>query len=978
MRLLQTGERGKAPVLNRPHQDMLTGSGYLADGTDFDGFATPTTLADGVSAAASDATAKADAALGAARDYADAGDVEIAAAAAADATSKATAAENSAKGYADGLIAIEQMARSDGDAATLAAAAADATTKANAAQAAVSAITDTLDNRVTANEDDIATLQQGQAAGVLGYATKVALDADLAHADGTIAYVTNDATAAKNGTYRKSGASGAGSWVQSSYDRVALVEAQADASTALLAAIAAPEYPITVVGANITEPDLTSSNLSTFSGWGGPVGVRQNFNRITFYVRSWDATDPVTRVRVQVRENDIAGALLAEKVTSITVPNADTAVTVELDAVVANASGAKLYVMFWTDGKTGTKYIPQNTSAYPTPTYGAGRYSTSSSADVTSSSLITGAGGVPYFSLALKDYNTPSATPDAEFVAAIGDDLGVTALQAQADATGTLVGLIADTGYPVLSTSESLAETACAVANAASTFSGWGAPVGVRQNIDRVRIKLYPFDAADIPANLRLRIRETNSTGTILVDKTVALPTLPVNTLTEVEIPLDARIANAGGVSLWVMFWTDGKTGRFGKLADTEYPTPTYPQPLYSTSGSVTTITTATSSANTGLWVEFVTDDLDNPVAVPTDEFLVQVRETIPPAVIDYDADYLPAVPPVLYATEGVQASVYTDSLAHLESGFVLVPEVTCTKGRQLEECWRMTPSAADAAAATPWTLRLRRYGAAVIEEVASLVVTAKTQAAGAVTALCIGDSLTAAGDYTARMLALSAADTHTLLTLIGTQGTGTNKHEGRGGWTVARYNNESSPTYVSPFFFGGVFDFAQYLSTNSLATPDVVTIFLGVNDLFSRTEEDDALAAFAVAQFDKITTWITSIHSVDPTIKIGLCLAPMPAHQDGFDAFGNYLRQPYLRRVFLWNRAAIDYFGGRTAEGIYVIPTSCCLDTRYGYPTDAATPVFAHTTVTVTRQNNHVHPATAGYYQIGDTIWAALKGIFS
>src|SRR5690606_40649581 len=58
---------------------------------------------------------------------------------------------------------------------------------------------------------------------VKGYATKADMDADLAHDEGTLALVTNDSTAANNGTYRKSGGSGTGSWVKSA-DRVTELE----------------------------------------------------------------------------------------------------------------------------------------------------------------------------------------------------------------------------------------------------------------------------------------------------------------------------------------------------------------------------------------------------------------------------------------------------------------------------------------------------------------------------------------------------------------------------------------------------------------------------------------------------------------------------------------------------------------------------------------------------------------------------------
>lgn len=55
--------------------------------------------------------------------------------------------------------------------------------------------------------------------GVVAYQTKAELNADLAHAENTLAFVTNDETASNLGWYIKVGASGTGSWKQSTYDR---------------------------------------------------------------------------------------------------------------------------------------------------------------------------------------------------------------------------------------------------------------------------------------------------------------------------------------------------------------------------------------------------------------------------------------------------------------------------------------------------------------------------------------------------------------------------------------------------------------------------------------------------------------------------------------------------------------------------------------------------------------------------------------
>lgn len=88
-----------------------------------------------------------------------------------------------------------------------------------------------IDSRVTTNEADIAALQSSQTSGFIGFETKALMDADLAHAEGTLALVTNDATAANNTTYRKTGGSGSGSWVAASTDRITAVEAEVDGIT---------------------------------------------------------------------------------------------------------------------------------------------------------------------------------------------------------------------------------------------------------------------------------------------------------------------------------------------------------------------------------------------------------------------------------------------------------------------------------------------------------------------------------------------------------------------------------------------------------------------------------------------------------------------------------------------------------------------------------------------------------------------------
>lgn len=82
-------------------------------------------------------------------------------------------------------------------------------TNARTAAASTNGNVSSVTSRVTA-------LEATASVGVIGKADLATLNASLGYAADTIAYVTNDATAANNGVYRKVGASGSGSWVQSS------------------------------------------------------------------------------------------------------------------------------------------------------------------------------------------------------------------------------------------------------------------------------------------------------------------------------------------------------------------------------------------------------------------------------------------------------------------------------------------------------------------------------------------------------------------------------------------------------------------------------------------------------------------------------------------------------------------------------------------------------------------------------------------
>lgn len=121
--------------------------------------------------------------------------------------------------------------------------------------------------------EQVSDIDAAQESGMLGFATLAALNADLAHADGTVAIVTNDPTPANNIVYRKSGASGAGSWVAqaagawASAAVVADLQAEVDVLASYINELA-PEDPAFAVidGEGKSALDVDQEGLTRLSG----------------------------------------------------------------------------------------------------------------------------------------------------------------------------------------------------------------------------------------------------------------------------------------------------------------------------------------------------------------------------------------------------------------------------------------------------------------------------------------------------------------------------------------------------------------------------------------------------------------------------------------------------------------------------------------------------------------------------------------
>ncbi|AOH54499.1 hypothetical protein ABE28_009050 [Peribacillus muralis] len=320
-------------------------------------------------------------------------------------------------------------------------------------------------------------------------------------------------------------------------------------------------------------------------------------------------------------------------------------------------------------------------------------------------------------------------------------------------------------------------------------------------------------------------------------------------------------------------------------------------------------------------------------------------------------------LPPNIYGVVGKEVNIYFQNTLTVPQNDVQI-DVTCSVGRQDERKWTCTPTIAGT---YPLTITVYRNFNLVKQVTTNFIVKAATVGAGNKKVLIIGDSTVNDGRMTQRLLDLTASDPMKV-SLLGTRGATSNKHEGRGGWTAAQYRTGDLYLGVAnPFYNSAVsdFDFSYYMTNQGYASLDYVGICLGINDTFTYNNDTDLLNAIPtiLGHFDAM---INKIKVYSSTIKVGIFVTiPPNENQDSFGlAYGNGQTQwRYKRNNALWIDEVIKYFKGKEAQGIYLIPDNTNIDAKNGFDIDA---------------NGGVHPNATGYNQRGDTLYYWLKSFES
>ena len=368
------------------------------------------------------------------------------------------------------------------------------------------------------------------------------------------------------------------------------------------------------------------------------------------------------------------------------------------------------------------------------------------------------------------------------------------------------------------------------------------------------------------------------------------------------------------------------------------------------------------------------------------------VPVTTPPAPTQTDPPAATAnplrmiLPPDIWTVPGHEISIYFDNVLlhpHIQE---LCIDVECNRGRQDADRWRYVPKPEDVGQ-FGLTIRVTDAQMKPLGEATTMIHVTPADAAAdkEVSILVVGDSLTANGVYATELFNLCQGEGNPKLKMLGTIKGRTEgaAHQGYGGWTWSRFcthwTDGDDYRARSPFMrLEGdkpVLDFQAYCDAqNDGQGPDFITVLLGCNDTFGSTEE--TIEERIHTMFGYADTLIAEFHRVRPDTQIGiLLLVPPSASQDAFGS--NYkcsqTRWQYRRNVQRVVERQLEKFAGRENENLFIVPANVNLDCANNYPARNEV-INSRNDTEISRASNGVHPATAGYLQIADSIYYWLK----
>ena len=328
--------------------------------------------------------------------------------------------------------------------------------------------------------------------------------------------------------------------------------------------------------------------------------------------------------------------------------------------------------------------------------------------------------------------------------------------------------------------------------------------------------------------------------------------------------------------------------------------------------------------------------------------FSVFSSSVITASALSENARYYESIPETVYATAGKAFKIYYNnilSMPHLKVVFDTPDELD----RKCFEDHIEITSKIPGDFVVSWRVYDNEY---VLIDSGEMHFIVRDMALKNATGLVIGDSTISAGVVTQTLLDIYEKN-NKKLTLLGSNGTYPNLHEGRSGWTASLYCATQSDGIYYNYFYNDGFDFTYYMASQGYEGLDFVIIQLGINDIKTMTLENYS-SKKVLSYFDKM---ILSIREYDSELPIILGVTIPPS--EDVEKYNNNStissEFEYRNNIIHFASDLMNYFAG--VENVYFSSINCVINSS-------------------TQFKDAIHPTPDGYKTIANEYISCINGI--
>lgn len=364
-------------------------------------------------------------------------------------------------------------------------------------------------------------------------------------------------------------------------------------------------------------------------------------------------------------------------------------------------------------------------------------------------------------------------------------------------------------------------------------------------------------------------------------------------------------------------------------------------------------------------------------------------------AVTDGTGSVALRLPPTLYAVPGDTLQLFYRGMVADSDPLRHRPMLQGSVGRDFIRYWEYTPALSEAGARMTLHLTAHDAGGSVT---GSVPVTLRTvprpadgSAAGPLNVVCIGDSLTAGGEWPREVWRrmCGTGGTPAGLGVTGIRFCGRQSAlcgstpvgwTGYGGWHWKSYTSLAQTAGISNPLWNqtdGGMDFGMFAASHCGGRIDVVYVMLGWNALIpvspgyeSMVEEARRFARALFAAFPEARLRLMGIQLPSPTGGLGTSYGS--AAGSYADLYAVTQGVHYLNRAYA-AMAAEPEWQGRVAY----VEIAAQFDSDFNMPSSSV-PVNSRSTHTEQRGTNGIHPASGGYMQIADAVWRDMCALLA